>query len=373
MGILFTAPQDEYKIIEDEWKNRLSEISKKGIFVGGPEVANFEKKFAEYLNTPYVSGVGNGTDALFLALLALGVGPGDEVITVANTFIATVEAIHQTGAKPVLVDCDAESYLIDLDQVRNKITKNTKAIIVVHLYGQIVDFTSLKDEVSGENIYIIEDTAQAAGAKLKDKYAGTLGNIGCYSFYPDKNLGALGDGGCVSTDSLEIINKINMLKNHGGTARYEHKIAGYNSRLDPIQTSALSLKLDKLNLWNEKRRVNARNYEIGLKDIPGIILPSWNDDESHVFHLYVVRILNGLRTKVKKHLLKKGILTGIHYPTPIHLTEAFGFLGYKQGDFPNSEEFAEQILSLPMHISLNEDDISFICDELKYILNENNI
>ena len=164
-----------------------------------------------------------------------------------------------------------------------------------------------------------------------------------------------------------------MLKNHGGLARYEHKIPGYNSRLDPIQASALSLKLDKLNLWNEKRRENATNYEKGLKDIPGIILPSWNDDESHVFHLYVVRILNGLRTKVKKHLLKKGILTGIHYPTPIHLTEAFSFLGYKQGDFPNSEAFADQILSLPMHISLNEDDISFICDELKYILNENNI
>lgn len=370
MGILFSAPQIEYKIIAEEWREKLLEIAAKGVFVGGPAVTELEKGLAAFTGTSHAVGVGNGTDALYMALRAFNIGPGDEVITVTNTFIATVAAIYKTGAKPVLVDCLEHDYLINPDQVLSKINDHTKAIIPVHLYGKAVDLTPFRAICGERNIKIIEDCAQAIGASIDGKQCGTLGDMGCFSFYPDKNLGALGDGGAIITDSLEKAEFVRMLGSHGGLKRYEHRIPGTNSRLDPIQAAALTIKLRYLKEWNNHRIAAAGLYKEKLRDLGEVISPEPLGDR-HVFHLYVIRVREELREKLKKQLQKKGILTGIHYPTPVHLTEAFASLGYRKGEFPIAEKLSGEILSLPMHIGLREEDIDFIVQEIVTFIREN--
>jgi len=369
MGVLFASPQQEFEIIREEWLHSVQELAKRGVFVGGPSVTKFEDEFAQYLGAQAVVGVGNGTDALFLALKALGVGPGDEVITAANTFIATVEAIHHTGARPVLVDCDPHHYLINLEQVKQSVTERTKAIIPVHLYGQMVDLSELSQWAKERNIYVIEDSAQAAGATLHGKRAGSIGDMGCFSFYPDKNLGALGDGGAITVSSETHASIVRKLRNHGGETKYTHEIPGFNSRLDPIQAIALELKLRHLEEWSKHRRETAALYTARLQEIEGVVVPRYEDDGSHVFHLYVIRVNSGIREDLRKHLQKKGILTAVHYPAPVHLTPAFSYLGYAEGSFPYAEQYAEEIISLPIHISMSAEKVEFVVKQIKEFFN----
>lgn len=365
MGILFSAPQSEFELIREQWIAAVCELAGKGVFVGGPALAEFETAFARYAGAAGAAGVGNGTDAVFLVLKALGIGAGDEVITAANTFVATVEAIHHTGATPVLVDCDPDSYLLDFEQVEQKATPRTKAIIPVHLYGQMVDIEPWLTWARDRGIAIIEDSAQAAGARLNGKHAGSIGAAGCFSFYPDKNLGALGDGGAIVSSNPELLTEIRKLRNHGGETRYTHEIPGFNSRLDAIQAIALSLKLQRLDEWSEHRRRIAGLYERYLGGIPEIVLPAGRGDESHVHHLYVVRLPAEHRDDVRKSLQKKGILTAVQYPLPVHLLPAFRHLGYSLGDFPVAEHCAERIVSLPIHIGMDEESVSFVATQLK--------
>ncbi|MEK0316176.1 DegT/DnrJ/EryC1/StrS family aminotransferase [Cohnella sp. 56] len=366
MGILFSAPQYEYDVIREEWLKSVEKIGQQGVFVGGAAVSKFEASFAAYVGVTEAVGVGNGTDALFLALKALGVGPGDEVITAANTFVATVGAIYHTGAVPVLVDC-GESYVMELDSVRAAVTSRTRAVIPVHLYGQMIDLGEWQVWSEETGIAIVEDCAQAAGASVGGLAAGSFGIMGCYSFYPDKNLGALGDGGAIVSSSPELLARLRQLRNHGGELRYRHDIPGYNSRLDPIQASALQLKLDRLQAWNKHRREAAGWYRQRLEGIDGLVLPApvALDDCSHVFHLYVVRIAGGRRDELKKHLQKKGVLTAVQYPVPVHLLPAYADLGYGPGSFPRAERLAGEILSLPIHAGLTEADVAFIGSEIQ--------
>ncbi len=368
MGILFSAPRQEFEIIREEWLESVEEIASHGVFVGGTVVARFEREFAAYTGTQGAVGVGNGTDALFLALKALGIGPGDEVITAANTFIATVEAIHHTGALPVLADCDPATFLIDTDQVKRLATPRTKAIIPVHLYGQMVDLDDIAAWAEARGIHIVEDSAQAAGASLNGRAAGSMGAMGCFSFYPDKNLGALGDGGMVVSSSPDGLARLKRLRNHGGEVRYQHDMPGFNSRLDPIQAGALSIKLRYLDEWSATRRKVAAWYGGYLEKTGGVILPASRDDNSHVYHLYVIRVDGEVRDKLRKHLQKQGILTAVHYPLPVHLTPAFSHLGYGPGSFPAAELCAEQIVSLPMHIAMSEEHVSRISGEIHHIV-----
>jgi dTDP-4-amino-4,6-dideoxygalactose transaminase len=370
MGIPFSTPHKEFEIVFDQWLEDVRGIVSRGLFVGGPVVEHFEKQFAEYCGVKEAIGVANGTDALLLALKALNIGPGDEVITVANTFIATVEAIYHTGARPVLVDCKEDDYLIDLKAVEQAITNKTKAVIIVHLYGRLFPVDSVIDLVKSRGIAIIEDCAQAAGARRNMRHAGSFGTTGCFSFYPDKNLGAIGDGGCIVTSDEAVSRQIRKLRNHGGIQKYTHEIPGFNSRLDPIQAAALRLKLNHLDDWILKRREVAALYRKYLSTFDSVILPDDPGGCEHAYHLFVIRLTGGKKQReaLHKHLQKKGILTAVHYPVPIHLTPAFAYLGYQAGQFPVCEMLAEQILSLPMNINVTEEDIALISKEIQSVV-----
>ncbi|MBB6729988.1 DegT/DnrJ/EryC1/StrS family aminotransferase [Cohnella zeiphila] len=368
MGVLFSGPQAEFELIREPWFDAVRELGRRGVFVGGPAVISFEEAFAAFLGTGAAVGVGNGTDALFLALKALGVGVGDEVITAANTFIATVEAIHHTGATPVLADCDPDTFLIDLEDVKAKTTSRTKAVIPVHLYGQMVDVEPLLPWAEARGISIVEDSAQAAGARLRGRPAGSWGVLGCFSFYPDKNLGALGDGGAVAVSSPSLLSELRKLRNHGGETRYRHDVPGFNSRLDPLQALALSLKLPHLDEWSRHRRRIARLYGGCLAGTGSVLLPSDRGDDSHVYHLYVVRVDPDARDALRRQLQKKGILTAVQYPVPVHRTPAFAHLGGEAGSFPNAERLAGEIVSLPMHIAMDEAAVETVAREIRAVL-----
>lgn len=368
MGIYFSAPQSEFEIIQEEWFKSVLQIARSGVFVGGAAVTGFEASFASDRGVLGAVGVANGTDALFLSLKALGIGPGDEVITVTNTFIATANAIHHTGATLVLVDCCQEDYLIDLEQVKARVTPRTKAIIPVHLYGQMVDLSEFMAWAQERGIAVIEDCAQAAGASLSGKPSGSWGMMGCFSFYPDKNLGALGDGGAIVSSSPELLPALRKLRNHGGEIRYQHEIPGFNSRLDPIQASALQIKLRYMEQWTDRRIEIASWYDTHLRGEEALQLPLLKQDRSHVYHLYVIRVDDGLRDGLKKHLQKKGILTAVQYPVPVHLTPAYASLGYRTSSFPIAEKFADELLSLPIHIALTEEDVINIAYEIKLFM-----
>lgn len=366
--VLFSASQLEFEAIRAEWLRSVDRAARRGVFVGGPEVMEFESRFAHYCETAFAAGTGNGTAALHMALKAIGVGPGDEVITAANTFVATVEAIYHAGAVPVLVDCEPETCLIDLDLARKAITPRTRAIVPVHLYGQMVDMRKVAVWFADKGIAVIEDAAQAAGARFDGKSAGSFGTAGCFSFYPDKNLGAFGDGGCIVTSDADIAVAVRKLRNHGGESRYVHDIPGWNSRLDTLQAIALSLKLEMLDEWNLRRRATARLYGDYVSEIGGIKLPLYRDDGSHIFHQYVIRVEADKRDAARKHLQEKGILTDVQYPAPVHLTPAFARLGYRRGDFPVSEIYSEQMISLPMHIGMTEEDVAAVAAALKELM-----
>jgi dTDP-4-amino-4,6-dideoxygalactose transaminase len=314
-------------------------------FTLGPEVAAFEREFAAYCQAPHGIGVNTGTSALHLALLAAGVGPGDEVITVPFTFVATVSAIDYTGATPVFVDIDPRRFTMDPQAIEAAVTERTKAIIPVHLYGQPADMDPIMEVAKRHGLVVIEDACQAHGAEYKGRRAGSIGDLGCFSFYPGKNLGACGEGGMVVTASAEHARTVRMLRDWGAEKKYQHVLKGFNFRLEGIQGAVLRVKLRHLERWTEARRSAAARYDALFAD-RGVATPWAGADSRHVYHLYVVRSSN--RQAWQDILTAQGIQTGIHYPTPVHLLPAFADLGYRAGQFPHSENAANEVLSLPM-------------------------
>ncbi len=365
--IPFVDLQAQYRDLCREIQIRLFKTIENCHFILGENVEKFEQEFADYCGAKYAVSTSSGTAALFLSLLSLGIGKGDEVITCANTFIATLLAIHYTGARPVLVDVDEATYNLDIQKTKAAITNKTKAILPVHLYGQPVDLEPLLQLAKEHNLKIVEDASQAHGAEYKGKKLGGFGNISAFSFYPGKNLGAYGDGGIVVTDEAEIKEKLLVLRNYGQKEKYRHLVKGYNARLDTIQAEILRIKLKYLDKWNEARRKNAQIYNSLLKGIDGYILtPQEMPYARGVWHLYVIRVKE--RDRLQRCLKESGISTGIHYPIPPHLQPAFSDLGYKKGDFPITEKVAGEILSLPMYPELKEDQIEYVAQKIKECL-----
>ena len=360
MMIPFFDLKRQYQVIKDEVQLALNEIFSKCQFILGDTVNEFEKEFANYCNVKHCIGVSSGTAALFLALKACNIGPGDEVITVSHTFVATAEVISLIGAIPVFVDISPDTYLMDIEKINNVITEKTKAIIPVHLYGQCVDIDSIIELVKGREIWIIEDAAQAHGALYKGRRAGSMGHLGCFSFYPSKNLGAYGDGGAIVTNDDEIAKKLRMLRDHGQIKKYFHEIIGFNSRLDAIQAAILKIKLKYLDKWNKMRREIAFHYDKILKEY--VRVPYSRPENTHIYHLYV--IMCEYRDKLQKYLLNKDIYTQIHYPIPIHLQMAF------KGKFKiieplnNTEYVTKHILSLPMYPELEVNEIEYVSENI---------
>ncbi len=371
MKIPFLDLRGQYREIKDQMDRALEETMERGDFILGKEEALFEEEFSGYCNRKFCVGVNSGTDALFLGLLSLGVGREDEVIVPAFTYIATALAVTYAGAKPVFVDINEQTYNLDINRIERAITRRTRAIIPVHLYGQVADMNPLSDIAKKYNLKIIEDTAQAHGSRYRisaDKWqmAGSMGDIGCFSFYPTKNLGAFGDGGAVVTDDEEIHKKLLMLRDYGRKSRYEHVVLGYNSRLDTVQAAILRIKLRHLEGWNGLRQKNAKIYTDRLKKLKGLVAPYVADYSQHVYHVYAVRVND--RDRVIKELAKEGIGVLIHYPIPLHLQEVYSGLGYKAGDFPIAEKVCSEILSLPMYPHLPESQINFVADALARIV-----
>jgi dTDP-4-amino-4,6-dideoxygalactose transaminase len=341
----------------------IGEIIDSSAFASGPAVAKFEEEFASFCKTRHAVGVGNGTDAIWLALLALGVGPGDEVITVAATFMATAEAITYCGATPVFVDIDEKTYTMDPSRIERAITPRTKAIVPVHLYGQMADMDPIMEIARRHKLPVIEDACQAHGAEYKGRTAGSIGQAGCFSFYPGKNLGALGEAGAVVTNDPALAAEIKVLRDHGQKTKYHHSRIGWNGRMDGIQGAALRIKLRGLAAGNAARRSHARLYDEALAGCEGVITPSVAPWSVPVFHLYVVRTPR--RDEILQTLTQQGIGCGIHYPTPVHLQEAYRGLGLGPGSFPVTERCASEILSLPMFPELTPEQIHTVVREFK--------
>lgn len=362
MSVPFVDLKAQYREIGDELEPIVREIMAEGRFVLGPEVRELEEKFAAFCGTQLATGLASGTDALQLSLKALGIGPGDEVIAPTNTFIATAVAVSFSGAKPVLVDVDEKTYNIDPARVEEAVTERTKAIIPVHLYGQPADMDPLLELARARGLLVIEDACQAHGAEYKGRPVGSLGDAGCFSFYPGKNLGAYGDGGMVVTDDTALAARLALFRDVGRKAKYLHSVKGHNSRLDNIQAAVLLVKLKYLPRWNEARRRWAALYDELLADTP-CICPYVAPYTTHVYHLYVIRVKE--RDALMEHLKKKGVASGIHYPVPIHLQEAYGDLGKGRGAFPVAERVADEILSLPIFPELGEAGVRETVDAIK--------
>jgi len=350
----------QHEPIKEEIKDALREILESGRFILGKNVESLEREIAEYLNVSWAVGLASGTDALYLSLRALDIGQGDEVITTPFTFIATAEAITYVGAKPVFVDIDPHTLNMDASKIEEKITPKTKAIIAVHLFGLPVDMDELMEISRRYNLYVIEDCAQAFGAKYKGSFVGSIGDCGCFSFYPSKNLGAYGDGGMMTTNSPEIHERVRLLRNHGTVGPYRHDFIGYNSRLDEIQAAILRIKLRHIDEYNEKRRNIARIYSSILKDV--VRCPVEMEDRLHVYHQYTIR--SPLRDRIIQKLTENNIAHVIYYPIPIHLQKAFKYLGYKKGDFPESEAACEEVLSIPIYPELRPETAEFVAETI---------
>lgn len=364
MNIPLVDLQCQYESIKDQIDQAISEVISKAAFIGGSYVQSFESAFAKFCNVRHCIGVGNGTDALFIALKTLGIGEGDEVITVANSFIATSEAVTQTGAKVVFVDIDPKTYNIDTNKIEEKITSRTKAIIPVHLYGQPAEMDPILALAKKHHLKIVEDAAQAHGAAYKGKTIGSIGDMACFSFYPGKNLGAYGDAGAIVTSDDALAKKARMFANHGRIDKYDHEIEGCNSRLDGLQAAVLGVKIKHLPAWSEARRKNAYLYNEHLKEA-GLILPVEIANVEAVYHLYIVRTKKDLRQKLQDHLKSKGISTGIHYPISLPNLKAYSYLKHNKNDFPEATRASEEILSLPMYPELREAQVQFIANAIK--------
>jgi len=368
MNIPFVDLKAQYASIKNEIDQTIHNVISDTAFIGGKYASSFEEAFAQYCGANFCVGVGNGTDAIYIALRSLGIGAGDEVITVANSFIATSEAITMTGACPVFVDCQAETYNIDTFRLASAITPRTKAIVPVHLYGQPANMIDIKNIAQQHGIFIVEDAAQAHGAEIGGQRIGTFGDLACFSFYPGKNLGAYGDAGAIVTNDEGLAKQCRMIANHGRIQKYDHDFEGINSRLDGLQAAILSVKLKHLDDWTDKRRTVASIYDNSLSNIPEIICPVVDSGKRHVYHLFVVRVKN--REKIQKYLKDRGVATGIHYPIALPNLQAYRYLGHKPGDFPLASLYSSEIMSLPMYAELTREQTEYVCEVLKNAIKE---
>jgi dTDP-4-amino-4,6-dideoxygalactose transaminase len=367
MKIPFLDLKAQYESIKDEINDVIQQVMDSCAFAGGQFVENFESKFAAFCYCEHAIGVGNGTEALWLALLALGVGPEDEVITVPNTFMATAEAISFCGARPVFVDIDVSTYNMSATGFEQAITARTKAVIPVHLFGQTADMDPIMEVARSFGLFVIEDASQAHGAEYKGRRAGSIGDAGCFSFYPGKNLGAYGEAGAVVTNDSELEKKIRILRDHGQYQKYHHNMIGWNARMDGLQGAVLDVKLKYLNEWTEKRRTNAKRYDELLNGTDGIVVPREADYAKHVYHVYAIR--TNARDAMLERLAEKNIYCGIHYPVPVHLQKAYELLELPAGSFPIAEKCASEFLSLPMFPELSREQIEHIVTEIRQFLN----
>jgi len=350
--------------IRPELEAALARVLESTQFIGGEDCARFEEEFATYCGVGHACGVANGTDALNLALRAYGVGAGDEVVTVANTFIATGEAILLNGARPVFVDVDPETFTLDPGRLEQAITPRTKVILPVHLYGHPAEMEAIVEIAARHRLPVLEDAAQAHGARVGGRRAGGLGHAACFSFYPSKNLGAFGDAGMVISDDARFIARVRQLANHGaGSHRYDNRVLGTNSRLDSLQAAVLRVKLRHLEAWNEERRERARRYGLALGEVPGLRCPRERPGVHSAWHLYTIRIPE--RDRLQAHLLAKGIATAVHYPRPIHLQPALAAAGGRTGDLPVSESLSHEVLSLPLYPEMSLDQLERVADEIR--------
>jgi dTDP-4-amino-4,6-dideoxygalactose transaminase len=367
MSVPFVDLQAQYRAIKREIDAAVARVIESSSFVLGRDVEEFEAAFADYVGARFCVGVSNGTAAIQLVLQACGVGAGDEVIVPANTFFATAEAVSTANATPVFVDADATSYNIDPLKIEAAITERTRAIIPVHLYGQPADLDAVFEIAARHNLIVIEDAAQAHGARYKGRPVGALARAGCFSFYPGKNLGAYGEGGAVVTNDEHVARRVRLLRNHGSASKYRHEIIGYNFRMEGLQGAVLAAKLPHLDSWNELRRRHAARYHELLGAINDaaetkLTLPREMDYARHVYHLYVVE--SEARDELQKHLAAAGVQTGIHYPVPIHLQPAYASLGHRAGDFPEAERQSARVLSLPMFAELTDEQIASVVDSV---------
>jgi dTDP-4-amino-4,6-dideoxygalactose transaminase len=366
MAVPFLDLKIQYQTIKDEVTPAIQDVIENASFVLGKAVADFETQFKREHNVRHCFGVSSGTDGNHMALWGLGIGPGDEVIIPANTFIATAWGATLCGATPVFVDCDRRSYNIDPDKVEEKITSRTKAIVAVHLYGQPADMDPLTAIARRHGVFLVEDCAQSHIAEYKGQRVGGLSDASSFSFYPGKNLGAYGEGGAVATNDDALARKFKMIRDHGAERKYDHEIQGHNYRMEGIQGAVLGVKLKHLAAWTEARRRHADLYSRLLKGIPAITTPVEMPYAKHVYHLYVIRTPH--RDRMQKHLEGKGIGTGLHYPIPLHMQKVFSGLGYKPGDFPVAEQLGSECLSLPMYPELTDEQIVHVCHTLGEVL-----
>jgi dTDP-4-amino-4,6-dideoxygalactose transaminase len=362
MHVPFVDLKAQYQSIREDLDSAIESVIAETAFIGGRRIKSFEAEFAQAQGAKHCIGVANGTDAIFIALKMLGVGPGDEVITVANSWISTSETISQTGAKPVFVDID-DYYNIDVDLIAAAITEKTKAIVPVHIYGQPADIQTITDLCNQQGLLLLEDCAQAHLAAVDGKLVGNFGQAGTFSFYPGKNLGAYGDAGAIVTNDDDLADRMRMFANHGALKKHEHIMEGINSRLDGLQAAILSAKLPHLAAWTASRRQVAARYEELLNDIDGLTLPDTAPGRAHVHHLYVVRC--HARDALRQHLSDKGVETGIHYPTPLPLLPAYRYLQHTAEQFPRAAKCQKEILSLPMFPELTDDQIEYVANSIR--------
>jgi len=366
MKVPFLDLKLQYESIRDEIQDAINQVIEKTAFTGGPFVSRFEEEFAKFCNCNYAVGVGSGTEAIWLPLVALGIGAGDEVITVPTTFIATAEAISYCGATPVFVDVTADTYNMNPELIEAAITPKTRAIIPVHLFGQMADMDPIMEIARKYELFVIEDACQAHGSEYKGEKAGSIGDAGAFSFYPGKNLGAYGEAGAMVTNDDEQASKIKMLRDHGQMKKYYHEMIGWNARMDGIQGAILSVKLRYLESRNDARRKNARVYNKLLPKSDGVVTPYESDYGRHVYHIYAVRVKN--RDALIAKLSEKEIHCGIHYPIPLHLQEAYKHLGFGKGSYPISEKCTEEFVSLPMYPELTEAQIGYVADAVNALI-----
>ena len=385
----------QYSSLKEEIDSAVSRVLTSGRYIGGPEVEGLEREFAEFCGVPHAVAVASGTDALRFALITSEVGAGSEVVTSPFTFIATTEAISQAGARPMFADVEAESLTLDAERVAASITPRTKAIVPVHLYGQTADMAPILALARQRGIAVIEDACQAHGARYGGRAAGALGDAGCFSFYPTKNLGGCGEGGMITTARADIAERVRRLRDHGQSEKYVHPEEGYNGRLDALQAAILRVKLKRLGAWNERRRALAARYtarleEVGLgatvdetrggrreRGVAPLILPVEKPWGTHVYHLYSVRVTatgaagpagRSPRDRVRAALLEKGIETGVHYPVPLHLQPAYAWMSLKEGSFPVAERSAREVLSLPLYPEMTDAQVDRVCEALREVL-----
>lgn len=368
--------QGQYQKIKSEVDRHIQEVINSAAFIKGPEFEKFKSELESYLQVKHVIPCANGTDALQVCLMALGLKPGDEIITTSFTFVATAEVIALLGLKPVLVDCDYDTFLIDTEAMEKAITANTRAIIPVHLFGQCANMEEIMKVAKKHNLYVIEDGAQSIGAKFyfsdgSSRTSGTIGDFGTTSFFPSKNLGCYGDGGAIYTNNDVLAEKVAMIVNHGMKKRYYHDEIGLNSRLDSIQATILRVKLKYLDEYNSARQKAAAFYDEAFQGIDELILPKRVENSDHIFHQYTMKV-NGIdRDLLREDLMNKGVPAMVYYPVPMHLQKAYQDNRYKEGDFPVSEQLASQVLSLPMHTELDEEQLTYITEMVKSAIKNN--